>query len=67
MAPKGEKSRRLESSDTLGDMLSTDMTSGIGNMGKNNLTGNLSSCVETQGEGGKGPKGNIASIMGMDL
>ena len=48
-------------------MLSTDMTSGIGSIGKDNLTGKLSSSVETQGQVGKGPKGNIASIMGMDL
>ena len=67
MAPQGEKSRSVESSDTLGDMLSTDMTSCIGNIVKDNLTGKLSSSVETQGQGGKGPKGNIASIMGMDL
>ena len=53
--------------DTLGDMFSIDMTSDIGNIGKDNLTGKLSSSVETQGQGGKGPKGNIASIMGMDL
>ena len=48
-------------------MLSTHMTSGIGNIGEENLTGKLSLSVETQGQGGKGPKGNIASIMGMDL
>ena len=34
-----EDSRSVESCDTLGDMLSTDMTSGTGNMGQVSLTG----------------------------
>ena len=61
----GEDSRSVVSCDTLRDMLSTDMTSGTGNMGKVSLTGKPSSSVETQEQGGKGTKGNSASILGM--
>ena len=67
VANGGEDSRSVESCDTLGDTLSTDMTSGTGNMGQASLTGKPSSSVETQEQGGKGTKGNSASMMGMDL
>ena len=49
VATGGEDSRSIESSDTLRDMLSTDMTRGTGNMGQESLTGKPSSSMETQG------------------
>ena len=41
VANGGEDSRSIESCDTLGDMLSTDMTNGTGNMGQVGLTRKL--------------------------
>ena len=47
----------------MGDMLSTDMTSGTGHMGQDSLTGKLSPSVKTQGQGGKGAKCDVAGMM----
>ena len=52
VATGGEDSRSGESCDTLGNMLSTDMTSGTGNMGQVSLPGKPRSSVETQEQGG---------------
>ena len=67
VANRGEDSRSVESCVTLGDMLSTVMTRGTGNMDQVSLTGKPSSSVETQEQGRKGNKGNSASMMGMDF